>query len=290
MQCTSYHNFLHKKIPYLHALQGNGEMGVRYLDPKYSRWISVDPALGEYVLGAGKANTKDAGSLPGMGGVFNTVNLNLFHYAGNNPVKYVDPDGRELLSLGIAILTADPDNMDRYEARQWIYDNVIMNNSIPVCQKLYSLGMLSNVKTYDYTSDIVFTNELSQANNYANNTIQKQIKAGKVAPDSLILGETAFSPYTDVDLYGALGGGCGFTWNVESVNESTRTARVRVYLEDTFDFNESDGKRTFIGEKLTAIGRKAELSNFKIEGYYYMDVKLSSGELKKITEALNALD
>ena len=93
MQCTSYHNFLHQKIPYLLALQGNREMGARYLDPKYSRWISVDPALGEYVPGAGKANTKDADELPGMGGVFNCVNLNLFHYAGNNPVKYVDPTG-----------------------------------------------------------------------------------------------------------------------------------------------------------------------------------------------------
>ena len=96
MQCTSYHNFLHKKNPYLHALQGNGEMGARYLDPKYSRWISVDPALGEYVPGAGKANTKDVGGLPGMGGLFNSVNLNLFHYAGNNPIKYSDPDGRIL--------------------------------------------------------------------------------------------------------------------------------------------------------------------------------------------------
>ena len=93
MQCTSYHNFLHKKISYLHALQGNGEMGARYLDPKYSRWISVDPALGEYVPGAGKANAKDAGGLPGMGGLFNSVNLSLFHYAGNNPVKYTDPTG-----------------------------------------------------------------------------------------------------------------------------------------------------------------------------------------------------
>jgi hypothetical protein len=30
-----------------------------------------------------------------MGGVFNVVNLHLYHYAGNNPLKYTDPDGRE---------------------------------------------------------------------------------------------------------------------------------------------------------------------------------------------------
>ena len=33
-------------------------------------------------------------NLPGMGGVFNVVNLHVYHYAGNNPVKYTDPDGR----------------------------------------------------------------------------------------------------------------------------------------------------------------------------------------------------
>ena len=38
---------------------------------------------------------KKNGSLPGMGGVFNYVNLHVYHYAGNNPVKYTDPDGRE---------------------------------------------------------------------------------------------------------------------------------------------------------------------------------------------------
>ncbi|MEM5948969.1 DUF4329 domain-containing protein, partial [Spirochaetia bacterium 38H-sp] len=32
-------------------------------------------------------------SLPGQGGVYNLVNFQLYHYAGNNPVKYVDPTG-----------------------------------------------------------------------------------------------------------------------------------------------------------------------------------------------------
>ena len=72
--------------------------GARYLDPKYSRWLSGDPALSDYIP---KAPVDDEAkkhneNLPGMGGVFNVVNLHLYHYAGNNPVKYTDPDGREL--------------------------------------------------------------------------------------------------------------------------------------------------------------------------------------------------
>ena len=79
------------KTTQLNATQGNIYMGARYLDPKYSRWISTDPALAEYIPGAGKSDEAD--KLPGMGGIFNSVNLSLFHYAGNNPVRYVDPTG-----------------------------------------------------------------------------------------------------------------------------------------------------------------------------------------------------
>jgi hypothetical protein len=68
------------------------------LDSKTGRWLSGDPAVSEYIPSApvNEEARKRNGSLPGMGGVFNYVNLHVYHYAGNNPVKYVDPDGLEV--------------------------------------------------------------------------------------------------------------------------------------------------------------------------------------------------
>jgi hypothetical protein len=68
-------------------------------------WLSADPAMGEYIPQApindeAKQHNKE---LPGMGGVYNYVNLHAYHYAGNNPVKYTDPDGREDIVVFIAL-------------------------------------------------------------------------------------------------------------------------------------------------------------------------------------------
>ena len=72
--------------------------GARYMDPRTSRWMSADPAMGEYLPGApisDEARRHNA-ALPGMGGVFNLVNLATYSYAGDSPVKYTDPDGKYL--------------------------------------------------------------------------------------------------------------------------------------------------------------------------------------------------
>ena len=71
--------------------------GARYYDAKLSRWCSADPPLarGDYLpIPPISDEAKEQNSkLPGMGGVFNTINLDAYHYAGQNPVKLVDPDG-----------------------------------------------------------------------------------------------------------------------------------------------------------------------------------------------------
>ncbi|WP_437732812.1 SpvB/TcaC N-terminal domain-containing protein [Sorangium sp. So ce1335] len=56
--------------------------GARSYEPRLGVWMSPDPVLAEYM--AGKLN----------GGVYRPINLSLYTYAWNNPVVYIDPDGR----------------------------------------------------------------------------------------------------------------------------------------------------------------------------------------------------
>jgi RHS repeat-associated protein len=71
--------------------------GARYLNPKTSMWISADPAMSDYIPSApvdDEARKRNE-NLPSMGGVFSEINLHVYHYGGNNPIKYIDEWGFE---------------------------------------------------------------------------------------------------------------------------------------------------------------------------------------------------
>jgi hypothetical protein len=51
-------------------------------------------------------------NLPGMGGVFNYVNLHAYHYAGNNPVVLKDPDGRADGDSLLSVKRADSESQE----------------------------------------------------------------------------------------------------------------------------------------------------------------------------------
>ena len=80
--------------------------GARYLDPVYSRWLSTDPAVGDYMPTVGADNS----NMPGMGGVFNIINIALYTYTGNNPIRYVDPDGKDITNRTASYIVARLEN------------------------------------------------------------------------------------------------------------------------------------------------------------------------------------
>jgi len=83
--------------------------GARYYDPRTSVWQSADPILAKYLP---TGNKEQDAQLSGMGGVINPINLAMYTYGHQNPVKFIDPDGnavfasaQELMAAGNAVLS-----------------------------------------------------------------------------------------------------------------------------------------------------------------------------------------
>lgn len=109
-------------------------------------WISTDPALGEYIpkTPVNKEAKRYNQNLPGMGGVFNTVNLNLYHYAGNNPVKYTDPDGNSVF-VGAAIAV--------WSVNAVLLTFGVLSSAVPSKTEHYNRNQYQKTETYSRLED-----------------------------------------------------------------------------------------------------------------------------------------
>ena len=149
--------------------------GARYLDAKYSRWLSTDPALSDYIPQAGGDNS----NLSGMGGVFNIVNLQLYHYAGNNPVKYVDPDGRE--ETKPVYFTLDPDQfIDVSSLRDSVFANLVDKTIDSFIGKKYITPNASNnwkgFQCDDFVERVLESNNINTNNYMSGKASEKNVQ------------------------------------------------------------------------------------------------------------------
>jgi hypothetical protein len=62
-------------------------------------------------------------NLPGMGGVFNYINFHVYHYAGNNPVKYFDPTGRVIKVIDIKYREIIKHMINTVSSDKFTFDN-----------------------------------------------------------------------------------------------------------------------------------------------------------------------
>ncbi len=115
--------------------------GARYMDPRTSVWLSPDPALLKYIPTGNKARDKN---LPGLGGVFNSLNLGVYSYSHQNPIKFNDPDGKatEYRPLTSARWKEYARNSGYFNnmsysafiklSGEWFSELVVQNNPLPV--------------------------------------------------------------------------------------------------------------------------------------------------------------
>jgi hypothetical protein len=208
-----------------------------------------------------------------MGGVYNTVNLHLYHYAGNNPVKYTDPDGRFpvlVAAIGIGLSASLVFGLvARYTkpgARLFVA-LIAINPFFAVCRELYVKGLFGDNSPYIRGSDSRIAAKMSSdatANMIIANNVKNNFAEGS--------GKGSIESWDSADLNLAVGKAT-FEWTIDSYDSETGTAAINVTITDDFTFEE--GERGGLKEYLTGIGRTAGLQEYDEEITYQIKVTIN---------------
>ncbi|MBR5964850.1 MAG: hypothetical protein IK015_01860 [Treponema sp.] len=109
-------------------------------------------------------------------------NCNLYHYGGNNPVKYTDPDGEYINGLSIFLTQNSPDN--RFLTMGFTLSGRKLSEDSPI----YNRNLIGDF-------GCLFTATLNIADDIKRSTIQKYAPSVKLIP------ETRMSDWNNSDNY-----------------------------------------------------------------------------------------
>lgn len=82
--------------------------GARYYDPQVSLWMSTDSAIEKYLQTDGK-------------GIYDSSNFSLYAYCGNNPLKFIDPDGN--IKVIARFVTGDTEKTAKADRHNQYFSN-----------------------------------------------------------------------------------------------------------------------------------------------------------------------
>ena len=188
----------------------------------------------------------------------------MYAYAANNPVRYIDPDGRAwytwfykaIVWLGVNLL-GEKSTRALYNASLSgkLKPNVV---SSPADDKYFlASGMKAELQNIRITKDGEYKGRLL-TDSIADALNGKQNESKDISARVSGKGKTRFG--SDMEL--AIGG-CTVSW--AKGTEVGDTITVDITVRDTFDFEEKEkGERTGSGEFLTKLGRRAELKSAEI--------------------------
>ena len=190
-----------------------------------------------------------------MGGVFNVVNLNVYHYAGTNPLKYVDPDGRS----GETTDTSEGREIHRriFEIYKWLHKyETVTGNTISMSREFHKAGKVDKGlgrTDLGLKPDIwnMTTNELYE--------IKPETQGAKVAREDALLYMSILKKYGESDIHLGSSDAAG-TFGFFDLNENTSVfyhspeAGVILYSKITNpESDSSKGKVVIAASACTAI-------------------------------------